>query len=330
MISTSFSEEISEYNLKEKIGFTQDCFTYALFPTNSNPLSIRRASSDQIARDLAIKYMELAPFSDKKKLKEIQNEIDLHKTLDHPHILPLLDSSKRGELTQCNSRKIKSIYLVLPLHKNGDLFDLIQKCTHLSYKLSNAYLHQICSILTYLHEAKGIVHRDIKPENFLLDNAYNLKLIDFGLSASIPSSALCPNKYAQFSVKVGTAFCMSPELLHGLPYSGEAADVFATGVLLFQMICGKRPFVRAHYGDKFYKLIIQQNWKAFWQNHGREYGSKASERETEFQKCFQEMVCYRSDQRISLQKMKQTKFYKGQVASQEQIWCEIRAKVYKD
>ena len=86
--------------------------------------------------------------------------------------------------------------------------------------------------MSYCHE-KGVCHRDLKPENILVDDSGNVKVIDFGFSAS------CRVKLKSFC---GTPPFMSPELTKKVPYNGAAVDVWAMGIMLYQMVIGKLPF----------------------------------------------------------------------------------------
>lgn len=96
-----------------------------------------------------------------------------------------------------------------------------------------AILRQICEALKYLHN-QGISHRDIKLGNVLISDTGRVALIDFGfatLSGSKKLSSFC-----------GTPCYMCPEILQKIPYIGYHADVWATGILLYRLVCGFTPF----------------------------------------------------------------------------------------
>ena len=94
-------------------------------------------------------------------------------------------------------------------------------------------LRQICEALKYLH-GMGISHRDIKLGNVLISDSHKVELIDFGFatySGDIKLSSYC-----------GTPCYMCPEILEKTPYVGRQADLWATGILLFRLVCGITPF----------------------------------------------------------------------------------------
>lgn len=88
--------------------------------------------------------------------------------------------------------------------------------------------------MNYCH-SKGIAHRDIKLDNILIDSKGNPKLIDFGFST-------CLTKHKKVKMFCGTPSYMAPEIISKIAYSGEAADIWALGVLLFALISGQFPF----------------------------------------------------------------------------------------
>ena len=93
--------------------------------------------------------------------------------------------------------------------------------------------NQLVGVVQFLHD-KEIVHRDIKLDNLLYDKSI-IKLLDFGFSLRIDPEQL-------LSSFVGTPYNMSPEIINRSPHQPKPADVWAMGVVLFEMLTGKTPF----------------------------------------------------------------------------------------
>ena len=105
----------------------------------------------------------------------MQNEIDIHKELDHPNIAKIYEYFK-DENRMC---------MVLELCSGGELHDKIKKHTRFTEHQARIYMIQILKTINYIH-FKGFVHRDVKPENIMIDGSDNsIKFIDFGLSKYI-------------------------------------------------------------------------------------------------------------------------------------------------
>jgi 5'-AMP-activated protein kinase catalytic alpha subunit len=88
--------------------------------------------------------------------------------------------------------------------------------------------------MEFFHK-KGVVHRDLKPENILLDSNKNLKIVDFGLG-----NEFCEGQ--MLNTVCGSPSNLAPELLTRQPYDGQKLDIWASGIVLFSMLCGYLPF----------------------------------------------------------------------------------------
>jgi serine/threonine-protein kinase len=96
---------------------------------------------------------------------------------------------------------------------------------------------EVLDALDYIH-ANGVVHRDLKPENIMVDENDNIKLIDFGIAGDSAARRLT---YANFTATLGTPNYISPEQVKGKRGDGRS-DIFAIGVILYEMLSGKLPF----------------------------------------------------------------------------------------
>lgn len=158
-----------------------------------------------------------------KEIRRFLREIEILKTLDHPNVIRFYEAYESPS----------SYFIIQEFCGGGDLGRLFEIQSG-GFKESDArdYMWQIFLALNYLHK-KGIAHRDIKPENFLItDHASSqLKLIDFGLSATLNSS------YETLKETCGSPFYLAPEVLEK-DYT-PLCDVWSAGVVLFNfMTCG--------------------------------------------------------------------------------------------
>ena len=126
------------------------------------------------------------------------------------------------------------------------LSGILRKNKKFSEEKAKFYMRQIVESVAYCH-SKGISHRDLKPENILVNDEDHVTLIDFGFSAS------ANNKLTTYC---GTPPFMSPEITKKVPYLGSGADVWAMGIMLYQLVFGNLPF-RATNEAELYRLIQQ-------------------------------------------------------------------------
>lgn len=114
------------------------------------------------------------------------------------------------------------------------MFDYIVERQRLDEPEACRIFHQIISGLHVLHELR-VAHRDLKPENILLDDARNIKIVDFGLSNTFER-----NQFLETAC--GSPCYAAPEMIDGAMYDGAAADIWSTGIILYAMLCGCLPF----------------------------------------------------------------------------------------
>lgn len=158
--------------------------------------------------------------------KRFQREARLMSTLDHPHILPVYQYGTHGEIS----------YLVMRLLDGGSLNQVVNK-QRLDVAYAITLMEQIGSALDYAHE-RGIVHRDLKPANVLLDTEGNAYLTDFGIAKWMEETT----GLTVTGMVVGTPAYMAPEQWRTEPVDART-DVYAFGVMIFQMLTGQLPFV---------------------------------------------------------------------------------------
>ena len=119
--------------------------------------------------------------------------------------------------------------------EGGELFDYIVEKERLDESEASIFFYQLINSLEYIH-SKGIAHRDLKPENLLLTKNKKIKIIDFGLSNYFGGDT------SPLQTPCGSPSYASPEIIRGELYNGFRIDIWASGIILFAMLCGYLPF----------------------------------------------------------------------------------------
>ena len=180
------------------------------------------------------------------------------------------------------------------LARNGDFFDYIKVSGSLPKPIVQVYVQQLIKAMSSMHQA-GVCHRDLKLENLVLDDNFNLKLIDFGFACSLSGSS--GSGFCEGSEKVGTQGYMAPEIMMECSYQPTVTDTFALGVIIFIMYTGVPPFGKAHMSDKYYNLICLKKHDLFWRAHEQHHGAPFSQ---EFKDLMSKMLDYQPYQRMNL------------------------------
>jgi serine/threonine protein kinase len=160
-------------------------------------------------------------------------ERQIMQSLRHDSIIPCLGAGRCGMY----------YYLAMPYVGNRTLEDLIEE-QPLTLEEADIVLEQITSALAYIH-SRGVFHRDIKPSNILFDGADRFYLADFGI-ASRRGEKVLHNGHV-----MGTAQYIAPEIFDG--QLDERSEVYAVGILLYQMLTGHLPFD----GENQWKICVQ-------------------------------------------------------------------------
>ncbi len=166
-----------------------------------------------------------------------QREAEIGRLLNHPHI--------QRHLNQGEERSTE--YLVLE-YLRGQTLRAVMKKRAPALLPTGEVLHillQVGDALAYAHE-HGVIHRDIKPENIMLLENGDIKVFDFGIALLEGERHV---RWRGFSSPIGTPDYMAPELLWGKPGSAQS-DVYAVGIVLYELLCGRTPF-EEHDGFEF-------------------------------------------------------------------------------
>ena len=172
--------------------------------------------------------------------------------LNHPNIIHLI-SQGNGPIVLNNHPQVNKLYIVYENITHSDLFDYISVQTF-TERHAKVIFKKILEGVRAMHNA-NICHRDLKPGNILLDDNYNPKITGICLS--------CINMN-NLQVYSGTKTYWAPEVLERKLYDGIKADIFSLGQLLINLVTGKFGFGSPSKTDRYYRLIIAQNFDNYW------------------------------------------------------------------
>ena len=185
--------------------------------------SVYEAMDLQLHRPVAIKVLAAHLAKDEVFLEKFLTEARVAASLNHPNLVNIYDQGQHGEFT----------YLVLELVRGTTLRHVLDDFKTIDPERAIELLEAVLEGLDTAHKA-GVIHRDIKPENILLSNEGRIKLSDFGLARNVDTRT-------QASELLGTVGYMAPELVTG-KVATKASDVYACGIMLYEMLVGERPY----------------------------------------------------------------------------------------
>jgi serine/threonine-protein kinase len=201
---------------------------------------VYRAYDAVLKCDVALKTIREAP--DPTALQLFYRECEVLVSLNHPNIVPILDIGESEE------EGFAKPYFVMPLLSGMPLEKLIRTAgARLTAERRVEILSQVCRGLNAAHE-RGLVHRDLKPANVFVMPDYSAVIIDFGIAHMVN---------AGMTGKKGTLYYMAPELIEGKPPS-PASDIFALGVMAFEVFTRRKPFEGPTEGE-IVEAILHEN-----------------------------------------------------------------------
>lgn len=186
---------------------------------------VYRAVHNRLGQARAIKVLPAMLAHDETFLQRFEREARLASELRHPNIVIIHDIDEQDT----------THYIVMELLEGRSLHDVIRKDGPLPIERSVALLSQLADALDFAH-GRGVVHRDIKPGNAIVDANEHLTLVDFGIARAAEGTRL-----TEASTRIGTAEYMAPETITD-GESGAGTDLYAMGVIAFEMLTGRVPF----------------------------------------------------------------------------------------
>ncbi|KAF3686886.1 Serine/threonine-protein kinase ULK3 [Channa argus] len=224
--SSSFAPpKLSDFILTERLGSGTYATVYKAY---------RKGDSREA---VAVKVVSKKTLN-KASTENLLTEIEILKTVRHPHIVQLKDFQWDTE----------NIYLILEWCSGGDLSRFIRSRRILPERVARRFLQQIACALQFLHE-RNISHLDLKPQNILLSGSV-LKLADFGFAQYM-------SPWDEQSVLRGSPLYMAPEMVCRRQYDSRV-DLWSVGVILYEALFGRAPFASRSYSELEDKIRSNQ------------------------------------------------------------------------
>jgi serine/threonine-protein kinase len=191
-----------------------------------------------LERPLVIKVLHQHLAKDPEMRERFRREAEAASQLVHPHICAILDYGSLGD----------TVFLVMPYLAGGSLADVLSRDRTVPGIPCAAICGQVATALDYAHR-RGIIHRDIKPDNVLFDEDGHALITDFGIA-----TARFHGRLTRTGRAMGTPHYMSPEQAMGKMVDGRS-DLYAIGVMMYEMLLGFPPFDGADSYSVGYKQV---------------------------------------------------------------------------
>ncbi len=187
---------------------------------------VYKAVQEPLGRTVAIKALKPSIAMDSGFAKRFEREAHFMASLQHENILHVHDFVKDHG----------TMFIVMEYVQGTDLYDLLERTPRLPVDVAAIIALQVARALDYAH-FRGIIHRDIKPANVMISQQGEVKLMDFGIARDDRLTDL-----TETGTGLGTPSYMSPEQILGDKLDFRS-DIFSVGIVLYQMVTGRKPFV---------------------------------------------------------------------------------------
>ncbi len=208
--------KIGEYVLTGKIG-------------QGGAAEIYKAKQESLDRDVAVKILSSNFSDDPEIVRRFERESVVVAKLNHPNIVNVIDKGSTGG----------RYYFIMNYIDGTSLREVIDS-GKVSLKVKMEMIVQVCKALDYAHN-NGVIHRDIKPANVLIDRQGNALVADFGIAqiVGIPETEMTSS-----DMIMGTLAYMSPEQKLSSTNVDQTTDIYATGIMIYEILVGKKPLGR--------------------------------------------------------------------------------------
>src|SRR5438034_9749262 len=203
--------------------------------------AVFRVRDETLGQDVAVKVLDLGLTPSPGLAERFVREARTSARLEHPHIVPIY---------KVGGYKNEVLYIVMRCLDGPSLRQLLEKHQRLSLRDAARIARQVADALGHAH-LHGIVHRDVKPDNILLDSAGHVLVTDFGIAKAAQEASV--SQLTTEGMVVGTPHYMSPEQATGERVDGRS-DIYALGVVLYQMLAGTPPFE----GESAQSVLMKQ------------------------------------------------------------------------
>ena len=241
--------------LRQSLGYQNFFDFYQIIDhIGKGSFGVVKLGRNSITKDkVAIKIIDKKKLNS-KEFEQVQREIAIMKSINHPNIISLIDHFENSEY----------FFIVMEYIKYGSLKDFVRTNVKLSEEVCANIIFQIANGLKYLNEF-GIIHRDIKPDNILIyscDFDIQVKIADFGLSKIISPEEKATEGF-------GTIVFIAPEVLLRKPYN-NSVDIWSLGVMTYYLMTRTYPFLDEKLNEKvivdkiIHSLVIfpDSRWKS--------------------------------------------------------------------
>ncbi len=186
---------------------------------------VYRVKDKKLDEEMALKVIKPEIAADKGMIERFKNELKLARKIAHRSICKMYDLNEEEETP----------YITMEYVPGEDLKSFIRKKGKLAEEETIAIAKQVCEGLAEAHEL-GVIHRDLKPQNIMIDEKSNAKVMDFGIARSVEAPGV-----THTGMMIGTPDYISPEQAEG-EEADQRSDIYALGVILFEMVTGSVPF----------------------------------------------------------------------------------------